>query len=87
MTSACVAIPLRCGKGRGKGKSTEEEEEDTDASDSASDTSSNSSHVSYGPIFVYARRCRQDDSDWEAFQDSDTDSYASVGSLCVDAAS
>jgi hypothetical protein len=26
----------------------------------------------------YTRRLRQDDSDWEAFQDSDTDSYSSV---------
>jgi len=27
---------------------------------------------------AYTRRLRQDDSDWEAYQDSDTDSYASV---------
>ena len=27
---------------------------------------------------AYTRRLRQDDSDWEAYEDSDTDSYASV---------
>ena len=83
MTASCATIPLRCGKGRGKGKCSEEE--DTDTSDSTSDTSSDSSSVSYGHITAYTRRCRQDDSDWKAFEDSDTDSYASVSSLCVQA--
>ena len=43
---------------------------DVDTSNEVSDTPGNECS--------YTRRLRQDDSDWEAFQDSDTDSYSSV---------
>jgi hypothetical protein len=43
---------------------------DVETSNEVSDTPGNAGS--------YTRRLRQDDSDWEAFQDSDTDSYSSV---------
>lgn len=42
------------------------------------DTSEDVSDALTENASLYTRRLRQDDSDWEAYQDSDTDSYASV---------
>ena len=76
MVAPC-SIPLRSGKGKGKGKC--EEDTASDTSDDTSDTSSATSTSEESHIIpAHIRQLRQSDSDPEAFDDSDTDSYLSV---------
>ena len=78
-SSTCVT-PLCKGKGEGVGQGNDDDNTASDTTDTdVSETpSALSTGEAAGAITAYTRRLRQTDSDWEAYDDSDTDSYLSV---------
>ena len=78
-SSTCVT-PLCKGKGKGVGQDNDDDNaaSDSTGTDVAETPSALSTGEAAGAITAYTRRLRQTDSDWEAYDDSDTDSYLSV---------
>ena len=69
------AVPLRKGKGKGKGKCDDDTSSDNTSDDASETASTVSTGEEVGTMPAHTRRLRQSDSDWEAYDDSDTDSY------------
>ena len=79
LSSTCVT-PLCKGEGKGVGQDNDDDNtaSDTTGTDVSETPSALSTGEAAGAITAYTRRLRQTDSDWEAYDDSDTDSYLSV---------
>ena len=75
----CVT-PLCKDKGKGVGQDNDDDNaaSDSTGTDVAETPSALSTGEAAGTTPAYTRRLRQTDSDWEAYDDSDTDSYLSV---------
>ena len=80
VSSSTCLTPLCKGKGKGVGQDTDDDNaaSDTTGTDVAETPSALSTGEAAGTTTAYTRRIRQTDSDWEAYDDSDTDSYLSV---------